>query len=255
MNPQRPASSSFTLGLLAVAVATIASTAIAAQSWMRVRLHRDRHIEVTGSAKRRIVSDLIEWQATVTTEHLDRTAAFKQLRQHVEQTLVYLKKQGILDEELRVQSVMTDEIIETEYQGKGDERIERKIKKGFRTTQQINLSSKDVKKIERVSREVTQIMEQGVQIASQSPSYFYTGLGTLKIEMLAEAAKDCRQRAERILASTGGATLGKLRRADMGIININSANSTEVSNEGNSDTASLEKDILTVAHCSFDLDQ
>lgn len=242
-------------GWLAMAFAGVLSTYIAARSWVSVRLHRDRHIEVTGSAKRRIVSDLIEWRGTVTTENMDRTAAYKQLREHVERTLAYLKKQGVAETELRVYSVESEEIVETEYQGKGDDRIERKIKKGFRTTQTVEIRSKDVEKIERVSREVTVVMESGVQIASGQPSYYYTGLGALKIEMLAEAAKDCRQRAERMLASTGGANLGRLRRADMGVINVNSANSTEVSNEGNNDTSSLDKDILTVVHCSFDLDQ
>ncbi len=242
-------------GLIAIAIGIIVCTAIAAQSWVRVRLHRDRAIEVTGSAKRRIVSDLIEWQATIVTEDKDRTAAYKALHDHVGRTLAYLKKEGIVDTELRVSSAGTEQITETVYEGQGDNRIERKVNKGYRTTQSIAVSSKEVSKIERISREVTQLMESGVPITSESPSYYYTQLGVLKIEMLAEAAKDCRIRAERILQSTGGAKIGKLRRADMGVININSANSTEVSNEGNNDTASLDKDILTIIHCSFELDQ
>ena len=91
-------------------------------------------------------------------------------------------------------------------------------------------------------------------MSSESPSYYYTQLGALKIEMLAEAAKDCRTRAERIVSSTGGAQIGKLRRADMGVININPANSTQGSWDGNNDTSSLEKDIITIVHTSFELD-
>ena len=242
-------------GWLAISVGIIVSTAIAAQSWVKVRLHRERAIDVTGSAKRRIVSDLIEWQASIATEDKDRTVAYKTLHDHVERTIGYLKKQGITDAELRVSSVTTEQLTETEYQGKGEERIERKKNLGFRTTQSIDVSSKDVAKVERVSREVTQLMESGMPITSEAPRYYYTQLGVLKIEMLAEAAKDCHTRAERILQSTGGATLGKLKRADMGVININPANSTDVSNEGNNDTSSLDKDILTIVHCSFVLDQ
>ena len=78
-------------GWLAIATGLILSTAIAAQSWVRVRLHRDRHIDVTGSAKRRIVSDLIQWQANISTEDKDRTAAYKALREHVARTLAYLR--------------------------------------------------------------------------------------------------------------------------------------------------------------------
>ena len=242
-------------GWLAISLGIIICTGIAAQSWVRVRLHRDRAIEVTGSAKRRIVSDLIEWQSTIATEDKDRTAAYKTLHEHVSRALAYLKEQGITGTELRVSSATTEQLTETEYQGNGENRIERKVNKGFRTTQSIAVSSKDVAKVERVSREITQLIESGVPVTSESPSYYYTQLGTLKIEMLAEAAKDCRIRGERILQSTGGAKIGKLRRADMGVININPANSTEVSNEGNNDTNSLEKDILTIIHCSFELDQ
>ena len=83
---------------------------------------------------------------------------------------------------------------------------------------------------------------------------FYTKLGELKIEMLAAAAKDARVRATSMLEQTGGAKLGKLRFADMGVINVNPANSTETSWEGRNDTSSLDKDILTVVHVTFDLD-
>lgn len=243
------------LGWLALSVGLIVSTAIAAQSWVRVRLHRDHSIEVTGSARRRIVSDLIEWKAQVATEGKDRFAAYKSLREQVDRTLAYLKEQGVTDSELRVSSASSEELTETEYVGKGEDRIERKISKGVRESQEIAVSSKEIKKIEKVSREVTQLLASGVPVSSDAPSYYYTQLGALKIEMLAEAAKDCRTRAERIVSSTGGAQIGKLRRADMGVININPANSTDVSNEGNNDVSSLDKDILTIVHCSFDLSQ
>ena len=72
--------------------------------------------------------------------------------------------------------------------------------------------------------------------------------------MLAAAGHDARSRAENILKSTGGAALGKLLGADMGIININPANSTQTSDQGNNDTSALEKDIITIVHAEFELD-
>ena len=90
--------------------------------------------------------------------------------------------------------------------------------------------------------------------AQKTGKLIYTKLGELKIEMLAAAAKDARVRATNMLEGTGGAKLGKLRFADMGVINVNPANSTETSWEGRNDTSSLDKDILTVVHVTFDLD-
>jgi hypothetical protein len=72
--------------------------------------------------------------------------------------------------------------------------------------------------------------------------------------MLAAAGKDARARAENILKSAGGATIGRLITADMGIININPANSTQTSEEGNNDTSSLDKDIITIVHAEFELE-
>ncbi len=40
----------------------------------------------------------------------------------------------------------------------------------------------------------------------------------------------------------------------MGIININPANSTETSHEGNNDRSSFEKDILTIVRAELELD-
>ena len=72
--------------------------------------------------------------------------------------------------------------------------------------------------------------------------------------MLAAAGKDARARADNILKNTGGAKVGRLLAADMGIININPANSTETSNEGNNDRTSYEKDIITIVRAEFELE-
>ena len=71
--------------------------------------------------------------------------------------------------------------------------------------------------------------------------------------MLSAASKDARTRAESIVKSAGGASIASLRTADMGVINVNPANSTETSWEGNNDTSSLEKDIIAIVHVTYAL--
>ena len=57
------------LAIVALAAAPPLSTYIATQSWERVKARPvERTIRVTGSAKRRIVSDLIQWNATAVFE-------------------------------------------------------------------------------------------------------------------------------------------------------------------------------------------
>jgi hypothetical protein len=118
----------------------------------------------------------------------------------------------------------------------------------------VTVNSTNVAQIKKVSREITTLLEQGVDVSSHEPNYYYTRLGELKLEMLAEAAKDGRSRAENILSSAGNAHVGKLVYADIGNININAANSTETSTEENNDTTSRDKDIITIVHAEYTVD-
>ena len=57
------------------------STWIVADTYHSIKVKPEqRTIRVTGSAKKRIVSDLIEWSATLEARAPDRTAAYKSLR-------------------------------------------------------------------------------------------------------------------------------------------------------------------------------
>ena len=68
--------------------------------------------------------------------------------------------------------------------------------------------------------------------------------------MLGEAAKDAKVRAEKIAASTGN-SIGAVRSARMGVMQITAADSTEVSDAGISDTSSIDKDVTAVVNVSF----
>jgi hypothetical protein len=249
------------IGLVAVAVAVVWSTAIAAGTWKTVRVRPEqRTIKVTGSARKRITSDLIQWRAVLEARAPDRTAAYKLLHDERDKAVAFLTAQGIAAGEIQPQSTTFEQEVETVEETKVlpgsvvPTKIARQIAKGFVTREVIMVRSNDVGRIEKASREITSLLEQGVSITSEPPRYFYTRLGELKVEMLAAAGKDARARADNILRSAGGATIGKLITADLGIININPANSTETSEEGNNDTSALDKDIITIVHAEFNLD-
>lgn len=244
------------LGLdwLAPSLAVVAATWIPSTTWERVKTRpKERVIQVTGSAKKRIVSDLIEWTATIDARDPDRVAAYRRLHDHVDRTVAYLTSKGIAAADIRVSSATLFEHTRTEFVGTGDDRIERQVPDGVTAQQDITVRSTDVGAVEKISREVTELLESGISVASRSPQYYYTKLGELKIEMLAEASKDARTRADKMIESAGGGTVERLRSADMGVINVNPPDSTSTSWDGNNDTSSLEKDIITIVHASFEL--
>ena len=251
---------SFRWGAFGISLAIVLSTLIAANTWKDVRKRPDKNnIRITGSARKRIVSDLIQWSAMIDAKAQERTAAYMALKTGTDKVVAFLKAAGLKPEEIQTQSASITEEFESVQEDKvlpGTTvalRSEKKVSKGFHATQVVSVSSANVALTEKASREITTLLEQGVSVTSRAPNYYYTRLGELKLEMLSEAAKDARSRAENIIRSAGNTGVGNLVYADMGIININAANSTETSTEGNNDTTSCDKDIITIVHAEYEV--
>jgi hypothetical protein len=86
----------------------------------------------------------------------------------------------------------------------------------------------------------------------QAPEFIYTKAGEAKVEMLAEATRDARTRAEQS-ATQGGRGIGGLQAADMGVIQITPIYCGQTSWEGMNDTSSLDKTITAVVTATFAL--
>jgi uncharacterized protein len=241
------------LGRCLIAAAVVASTSIAASAWFQVKSPRDT-IRVTGSATQRIVSDLIQWNSTIRHNAPRRADAYRAVRTHVAQAVAYLEEQGISANDIRVSSARVDPRYELQYEQMGTEVISHNRLAGYEAEQTITVTSHEVELVERVSREVSALLDQNIPIESSAPRYHYTGLEDLKIEMLAAAAQDARQRADEILAAAGDTQRGDLVETSMGVININPPNSSATSWDGNNDKTSLEKDIITIVHVVYEVD-
>jgi hypothetical protein len=208
----------------------------------------DEAITVTGSAKKRIKSDLVVWSAGVTAQSAQLTEAYKQLSDGIPKIKQYLISKGIPENEMTVSSIATTTLKKQDSNG-----VETSEVTGYLLKQSIDVRSNNVDKIAQIAREATELINQGILIESNAPQYYYTQIGDLKIEMLGEASKDAKTRAERIAASTGN-SIGAVRSARMGVLQITPADSTEVSDAGIYDTSTIDKDLTAVVNISFAVD-
>lgn len=208
----------------------------------------DEAITVTGSAKKRIKSDLVVWSAGVTTQSGSVADAYKQISQDIPKIKQYLIGKGIPEAQMTVSSVTTTPVKKTDNNGNETSEVT-----GYTLNQQIEIRSTDVDKIAQVAREATELLNQGILIESSAPQYYYTQVGDLKVEMLGEAAKDAKTRAEKIAASTGN-SIGPVRSAKMGVLQITPPDSTDVSDSGMYSTTTIDKDITAVVNISFAVD-
>lgn len=205
----------------------------------------DDAITVTGSAKKRIKSDLVLWNAGVTYQAPKLADAYRSLSESVPRVKQYLISKGIAENQITISSISTITLKRQDANGAETSEII-----GYSLKQQLEVRSNDVDKIAQIAREATELINQDILIESNPPQYLYTQLGDLKIEMLGEAAKDAKIRAEKIAASTGN-KIGTVRSARMGVLQITAADSTEVSDAGISDTSSIDKDMTAVVNIGF----
>lgn len=205
----------------------------------------DEAITVTGSAKRRISSDLVVWTAGVSAQAPQLADSYAQLSGSIPKIKQYLLSKGIPEEQMTVSSITTTTVKRRDSDGNETAEIT-----GYSLSQQIEVRSNDVAKIAQIAREATELINQGILIESSAPKYYYTKMGDLKVEMLGEAAKDAKERAEKIASSTGN-SIGSVRSAKMGVLQITAADSTDVSDYGVYDTSTIEKDMTAVVNVSF----
>jgi len=187
------------------------------------RANPPRIISVTGLGNENFTSDLIVWEGRFSANNTVLKLAFEQLNADKEIVKNYLVSKGIPEESIIFNSVQTTELRDNKYENGN---YIGSIFRGFQLTQNIQIESNEVALIEKVSREITELLNKGVQFNSSPPRYYYTKLADLKVEMISKATEDARVRAERIAENAGG-KLGNLISARMGVFQITGQNSGE----------------------------
>jgi hypothetical protein len=248
MSSEVPARShhNFWLGLF-LAIGLIISTLIVSGTVSQVKL-ANQTITVKGYAEKRIRSDLIVWRGNFTARSAQIKEAYRILAADLVKVKEYLSSKGVAPDEVTVTSIETRTLYRRDEQGRPTDDIT-----GYELLQGVEITSVEVDKVTTIARKSTELIEKGVLFHSRPPQYLYTRLSDVKIEMVAEATKDARERAQQ-LAVNSGSKIGTLRSATMGVFQITRAHSTEISGYGMYDTSSLEKDIKAVVTVSFSID-
>jgi hypothetical protein len=231
----------------ALAIALVLSSIVIAWAYTHTK-KSDQTITVTGSARERIKSDLVIWRAGVSYQATQLSDAYKSLSDGVPRVKQYLISKGVPENEITISSIASTTLHEKDSDGNESGKIT-----GYSLRQEVQVRSNDVDKVEKIAREATELINQGILLESGAPEYYYTKIAELKIKMLAAASKDAKDRAQQVASSTGS-SIGSVRSARMGVMQITAADSNEVTDSGVNDTSSLEKDITAVVNVSFAVD-
>lgn len=207
----------------------------------------DDTLVVIGSAKRPIRADYMVWRVTISSQQPTTQAAYKELKTWTERVQAYLKAANVPETAITLNALETTPVPEVVAGRETGKNI------AYKLTQRLEIRSSEVDRYSKLSRQITDLINEGITLTSEPPEYLYNELGKLRIEMIAEATKDAKARAEAIAGSTGN-RVGGVRGADTEAFQITPRNSTAVSNGGSYDTTSIEKDITGVVSVKFGIE-
>lgn len=233
-----------------IALAIVLFAYIAGDAY-RYKYRQAERITVTGAAEINFVADLIVWNATYSRSSMALQDAFSLLKKDEQMVRSYLSQQGLRDSEVVYFSVNIEKLYNTTYDDNG--RITGSVFAGNRLSQTVKVESHDIAKVDKISREITQLIEQGIELTSSPPNYYYTKLGDLKIDLLAKASTDGEKRAETI-AENAGQKLGRLKKASMGVFQITGQNENESYEYGGTfNTSSYKKTASITVKQEYDV--
>lgn len=239
------------LAILALSIASgmIGVAVVASRTYKYTYEHsdtRERALQVTGSARKRIHSDLAVWHFHLSSDAKELSEAYKILKDGDEKAKAFLEKHKFLPAEIAPGAVGTQTIYRVEWKGKnGMERRETRDIESYTLTRTYTISTPRVESVAAPAGAVTELIEQGVKVVSDAPLFYYSKIADLKVEMIGEASRDARARADQVV-NNAGCSIAEVRHARMGVLQITQPNSTEVSDSGIYDTATIEKDVTAV---------
>jgi hypothetical protein len=226
------------LGQLFIAVGIILTSIILGNAF-NYRFKSQETISVTGLASTDFTSDLIVWNGNYSRKNMELRSAYTQLKADENNLRNYLVGKGLDPKEIVFSSIQIDKEFSYKYDENG--RQTGQDFTGYNLTQRVTVESKNIEKVEEISRQVTELIEQGIEFYSSEPAYYYTKLSDLKLDLLAKASADARKRAE-IIADNSKSSVAKVKKASMGVFQITGQNSNEDFSYGGAfNTASREK--------------
>jgi len=201
-------------------------------------------ITVTGSAKTSATADNAVWTLNVSLTRPTVAAAVTKVGADVVEVQKYLTAGGVAAEEITLGSVST--YANEEYvNGNSTGRI-----LNYRANRDVVVRSKDVQMIARLSQAIGTLLQSGVSVNNYGPQYYISTLPSLRPQLLEEAMKDAKVRAEAITKAVGG-KVGSVQSVRAGVFQVTTPDSTMTADGGAYDTSSIEKTVTSTVSVTF----
>jgi hypothetical protein len=176
----------------------------------------DHYVTVKGLVERKVKSDLALWPLSYKEAGDDLSSVYAKTEADKKAILEFLDQQGIQSSEIELGVVRVVDTQAQEYGG-GNRAPHRYI-----VEQQISVRTPRVDQVAAAAQKTMLLLQKGIVLSSdpgQGPSYKFTGLNSIKPDMITEATRNARAAADRF-ASDSGSKVGSIRQANQGVFSI-----------------------------------
>src|SRR6516164_6056343 len=215
----------------------------------------DRYVTVKGLVERKVKSDLAIWPISYKEAGDDLSSVYAKTEADRKIVLDFLDQQGIQSSEIELGVVHVVDTQANEYGG-GNRAPHRYI-----VEQGITVRTKRVDQVAVAAQKTMQLLQKGIILNSnpgQGLVYKFTGLNSIKPDMITEATRNARAAADRF-ASDSGSKVGAIRQANQGVFSIlpeDNASDAGEAGEGNMGADnSLMKTVRVVTSVEYYLDK
>lgn len=201
-------------------------------------------ITVTGSAKVSATADNAVWTLTVQESSAKVADAVNRVGASINALSVYLTKGGIPADALQLGPVST--YANAEYiNGNATGRI-----LSYNASRDLTVRSKNVNLIAKLSQDIGTLLQTGVNINNYGPQYYVSTLPTLRPQLLQDAMRDAKVRAQAITEAVGG-SIGPVISVKSGPFQVTTPDSTMTADIGAYDTTTIEKTVTSTVSVTF----
>ena len=240
------------LSALIIGISVMVSCVALAFGLSHFRSESTHVITATGSASVDFESDIIIWRGSFSRTAWTSQEAYTEIKKDADRVNTYLKDNGISDDEIVFDSVDIRRTYHDNYDDNGN--YIGSVADGYELTQSVTVSSSNLDTVEKISRDISSLLDKGVELTSGSPEYYYSDLDALKLDLIDKASVNAKDRID-IIAKNTGAGLGKLKNSNLGVFQITAKNSgtSSYTYDGAFDTESRFKTASITVKLEYDL--
>lgn len=179
---------------------------------------RDRVVTVRGLAERTVEADYVTWPMNYSIAGDDLPALYDRMQVNNAVVVKFLTDNGITADEI---SVNPPDLYNAEGNVYGGERARFQ----YNLSVNITVATSKVAKVRELLSRQSELLKLGVAASNGYINYQFTGLNSIKPEMIAEATKNARIAADRF-AQDSNSTVGKIKTATQGQFSIESTDNS-----------------------------